>query len=451
MITARAAATRALLAVTARQQTLATAIDAERRALTDVRDRGLALELLAGALRWRAVLDRLIEDASGRALASIDPSALAVLRIAVYQLEYLERVPDHAVVSESVETARAVGAARAAGFVNAVLRQAIRRRGRSRLPPDPGAAGSRRQQLAYLETTLSHPGWLVERWLTRVGYEATRRWCEWNNTPPTVTLRPRRGTAEALLDTLQRAGVAAEPAPFVQDAIRIPPGALGSLDAACRGAVWVQDEGAQLVARAAGVRPGERVLDLCAAPGGKSIVLARDLELDGPARSLLVSADFRPGRIKLLASTLRHDRESPAIVRLDARQPLPFASVFDCVVVDAPCSGLGTLSRDPDLKWTRTASDLPALVAVERQILDRAAEAVRPGGRLVYATCSSEPEENGEVVEDFLRAHRDFTPARVAPSVPDALVDPEGRLATRPDVHGLDAFFAATLVRHGTA
>ncbi len=222
----------------------------------------------------------------------------------------------------------------------------------------------------------------------------------------------------------------------------------------------MQDEGAQLVARAAQARPGERVLDLCASPGGKSVVLAHDLDLENAGRasgtsgpsgtssgSVLVSADFRSARVALLARLLSAARIPALVVQLDARTALPFRDVFDCVLVDAPCSGLGTLCREPDLKWTRTADDLPLLSANAGRMLRSAAEAVRPGGRLVYATCSSEPEENGQVVDEFLSADPRFVERPVGSSVPLQLTDEQGRLATRPDRSDIDAFFAAVLVR----
>lgn len=447
MITARTAAVRALLAIGSQQATLSAAMDDARADLSDPRDRGLALEIVSGTLRWQQAIDRIITQASRRSTRQIDLTALVVLRTAIYQLRYLDRIPAHAVVSESVGATRVLGAGRATGFVNAVLRSVLRRGRTLNLPASPGGTGAREAQLAYLGVTLSHPLWLVERWLDRYGFDAATRICQWNNTSPAVTVRVAPGSSiDDVQAEIQRLGFTVDRAPFVDDALRLAPGVLGRLDPAVAACVRVQDEGAQLVARSAGVTPGERVLDICAAPGGKSIVLARDLDHSvSPGR--LVAADHRTTRVALLASTLRAQGVAAGLVRLDARQPLPFAETFDCVLVDVPCSGLGTLGRDPDLKWSRTAADLPGLAETELRILSNAADAVRPGGRLVYATCSSEPEENEAIVDAFLARDSRFTAGSVGSQVAPALTTVRGHLFTRPDLHNLGFYFAAVMVR----
>jgi 16S rRNA (cytosine967-C5)-methyltransferase len=229
----------------------------------------------------------------------------------------------------------------------------------------------------------------------------------------------------------------------------LPAGSLDRLSAVRRDLLAVQEEASQIVAHAVGARPRERVLDLCAAPGGKTAVMAADMGGEG----VLVASDFRAGRVALLESTLRRAQVDVALVALDATRPLPFGAVFDRVLVDAPCSGLGILRRDPDLKWSRRPEDLAALADAQGAMLTHAARAVRPGGRLIYATCSSEPEENDDVVARFLGAHAGFTLGRTdpGPSVDYAerLIDERGFLRTLPHLHGLDAFFAATLQRQG--
>jgi len=213
----------------------------------------------------------------------------------------------------------------------------------------------------------------------------------------------------------------------------------------------VQDEGSQLVARLAGAKPGERVLDVCAAPGGKTLILAEDMAVPAPApASFLVASDRRPARLRLLASTLRAAGLAVPVVGLDATRPLPFPAIFDRVLLDAPCSGLGTLRRDPDLKWSRTPQDLPTLAAAERRMLARTAEVVRPGGSLIYATCSSEPDENIDVVRGFLASDPRFDLVPLPSDAPE-LLTAEGCLTTTPADHGIDAFFAALLVRRQRA
>jgi 16S rRNA (cytosine967-C5)-methyltransferase len=209
----------------------------------------------------------------------------------------------------------------------------------------------------------------------------------------------------------------------------------------------VQDEASQLVPLAVAARPGERVLDLCASPGGKTTAMAVAMQDSG----LLVACDVRAARVALLRQTVTASGAAHVrLAHLDTDGDLPFAAVFDRVLVDAPCSGLGTLRRDPDIRWHRTGADLPALAAAQRQLLARAARVVVPGGRLVYATCSSEPDENDEVVDAFLRTHPAFARVDLRTSgdaVLHGLTDERGALCTLPFAHGLEAFFAAALVR----
>ena len=451
MATVRVLAARVLMAVESRRATLGAEVDRARRGLPDDRDRGLLLELTSGVCRWRAELDACLEACSQRPLDTIDPPLLATLRLAIYQLRHLDRIPAHAVVHESVEAARVLDAPRAAGFVNGILRTYLRTRGTIVLPSRPGPGATRRQQLGYLSVTLSHPRWLVARWLDRYGFEATEAWCQFNNTSPDLTVRARWPGADgaALIKTLEQSGVHASPGLYSADVVRLAPGVLGSVDQDLRRDLVVQDEGSVVVAHAAGARPGERVLDLCAAPGGKTMVLWADMNGEG----CLVASDARPARMQILRETL-HDASMPEhIALLDASRPLPFGpGTFDRVFVDVPCSGLGTLRRDPDVKWAVGLESLPQLAATQRRILAQAATVVRPGGTLVYATCSSEPEENDAVVDGFLAESDSFEPEAIdSTGVFRELIDERGRLHTTPPRHGLDAFFAARLVRRDRA
>ena len=452
--TVRTAAASILLRLDDRRTTLAAELDNARQDIADRRDRGLLVEITTGTLRWRQELDALIARASRRQISDIENRALAVLRLGAYQLRHLDRVPAHAVVHESVETVRALGAPRAAGFVNAVLRSLTRSAKNSGLPSRPPASASDAERVRYLSVTLSHPEWLVRRWLARYGFDAAERWCQFNNAPPEVTVRPLLGgEAATLIARLGEEGVDASSSAFVSDAVQLPPGSIGKLSREVLDTLLIQDQGAQLVARFAGARPGEKVLDVCAAPGGKTVVLASDLDLREVSHgSMLVCGDRRPGRVALLAATVRRAGLRAHVLALDALGPLPFGRTFDVVVADVPCSGLGTLRRDPDLKWSRTEADIERLAIDERQMLESAAAQVRAGGRLVYATCSSEPEENVEVVRAFLEGHPEFEIQRTGePGVPAGLTDTDGCLHTLPFRDGLDAYFAARLVRRATA
>jgi len=448
----RLAAARVLQRLEYGGTTLAAELHRARRDLDDPRDRALLLEVCSGTLRWRNALDAVIVHVTGRSIETLDPPVRAVLRVGAYQLLHLERTPAHAVVHESVDLVRALGVPRAAGFVNGSLRAIARDEGRAPLPERPAPGAGRTAQLAYLSVTLSHPQWLVARWLERYGFEATEAWCRFNNTPPAPTIRlESQDEARALIDRLSAEGVAASAARFVTTAVRLPPGALGRLPEPLRRILPVQDEGSQLVALAVGPQLGDRVLDVCAAPGGKTAILARLLGGTG----LLVAGDRRLKRLALLQATLAGAGLRLPLLALDARGALPFGPVFDRVLLDAPCSGLGTLSRDPDLKWSRTEADIEAYASAQDAMLDTAACVVRPGGRLVYATCSSEPDENEEVVRRFLARTSHFSQVPVSLPSPvahrDELIDATGCLATRPPVHGLDGFYATVLARSRSA
>ena len=428
MSPARMAAYWALRAVL-QGEDLPRALVRERDQLQDERDRALVTELTTGTLRWLAALDYLIVRTSGRPTRRLDPEVLAVLRLGAYQLLYLDRIPASAAVNESVTLAKRVGKASASGLVNAVLRRVADAANRPALPRDPGPDGSRAAQLSYLSVTGSHPAWLAQRWLDRVGF---------NNRAPALTLRANRlrTTVRDLSRRLAEHGVETAPTRWARDGLSVVTGTPLRTPLAGQGLFVVQDEASQLVAELVAARPGERVLDACAAPGGKTTALAAGLR----ERGLVVAAELRSPRVRLLQGIVR-----------DLRQP-PFQPVFDCVLVDAPCTGLGTVRRDPEIRWRRQEDDLSRLATLQRALVEGAAAVVRPGGRLVYATCSSEPEENEAVVRAFLDDHAEF--ALVHPDVVGPVRDElrtvttnEGWLATTPDEHGLELFFAATLRR----
>jgi 16S rRNA (cytosine967-C5)-methyltransferase len=446
MTPVRVAAVRAVMAAGSGHATLAAAIERERRAIPDERDRGLLVELAAGTLRWQAELDAILAASSSRPLDDVDPTVRAILRVATYQLRHLDRIPAHAAIDEAVESTRLLGSARAATFVNAVLRQVQRQsRAPSTLPAPPALTADRAAWVEYLAVTLSHPAWLVARWIDRFGATAAEAWCRFNNASPQIAVRPATGVSlDSLLADLKAHAPEAAASEQSPGAITLPPGALGRLPAELRARLAIQDEGSQLVAHLVDAKPGMPCLDVCAAPGGKTTVVWRDMEAQG----LLVAADRRPSRVRLLAATLEGASVPRRVVALDATRPLPFAAAFDRVLVDAPCSGLGTLRRDPDLKWTRHEADLPRLAAVQHTMLTSAADVVRPGGHLIYATCSSEPEENEDVVHQWLAGRTDFRLASPTETqVGGTFVGADGLFRTLPFRDGLDAFFAAVLVR----
>lgn len=451
---ARAAAHRVLRAVHTGRADLATAQARATRALRDPRDRALTAEITAGVLRWRARIDHLLAQVSSRALDRIDPVILDILRAGAYQILHLERVPDHAAVDDAVALTRGARLASAAGFVNAVLRKLARRPPLAALPARPtvrNGAGEpdRDQALAYLSITQSHPRWLVERWLDRYGFEAADRWTTFNNAPAPVTLRVNtiKTSVQDLTELLTARGIEVTAGRWSPRTLVVRRGNPLATELAGQGLFLVQDEASQLVAELVAAQPGQRVLDACAAPGGKTVGIAGNMS----NRGLIVAADMRPARVALLVRTLAASGcRNTRVVRLDARRALPFRAVFDHVLVDAPCSGLGTLRRDPDIRWRCKPGDLPALAATQAALLRAASAVVAPGGRLLYATCSSEPDENQLVVEQLLAGGAPFSPERPAGGALAALVDANGHFRTLPHRDALEAFFAVVLRRRGS-
>jgi 16S rRNA (cytosine967-C5)-methyltransferase len=404
---------------------------AQRLARPDVealppRDRAFLHELVLGTLRHRGWLDHAIAGSVDRALSRIDPAVLTILRLGANQILRL-RVPDRAAVSESVELAREVSP-RATGLVNAVLR----RLAREGAPPEPDAQAD---LVGWLTTVGSLPRWLAERWVARLGSGTARaRAAALLETPPVVfRVNPRTPDAEV---RLAREGIVAEPM-TVPGARRLREGSLAGL--AAEGIVYVQDQGSQMIAHLAAQRAGW-IFDACAAPGGKSTLLA---DLGADARVL--AADLSPPRAGTMAGLVaRWGATNVRTVVADGRRP-PLRGPVQAVLLDAPCSGLGTLGRHPDIRWRARAADLSGHARRQRELLEGVAPLLAAGGALVYATCSLEPEENEQVVEPFLEAHPEFAIA-TPPAWADALRD--GRfLRTRPETDGGDGFFAAALMR----
>jgi 16S rRNA (cytosine967-C5)-methyltransferase len=435
--------------VTSGRSDLPEALARARERLTDGRDQSLAAEIATGTLRWMGAIDAILEAFSRRSTSRFDPEVLDVLRLSVYQLQHLDRVPARAVLNDAVELVREVRKHSAGAFVNALLRRVDREREQLPLPSRP-ASDDRTAWLDYLSVTLSHPRWLIERWLDRAGVEATETWARFNDAPAPLTLRVNTlvSTRDGLTRRLSAYGVTVSPTRFSPDGLMVVDGNPLETPLHEEGAFFVQDEASQLVTLVADARPGERVLDACAAPGGKTVAMAAAMGNEG----LIVAGDLRSRRVALLEQTVaRSGARRVRVSRLDATA-LPFGPVFDLVLLDAPCSGLGTIRRDPEIRWRRTEADLPALAAAQRRMLERAAGAVRPGGRVVYATCSSEPEENESLVAAFLADRPDFeveVPVLGGgPAVTVAgLITPAGFFRTWPYAHGLDAFFAVIL-RH---
>ncbi len=411
---AREAAYEALRAVSTESADLPHALARARTRLPDERDRALAGEIVTGTLRWQGAFDHVIAELSRRPVTRLDPEVLDILRSAIFQLLHLDRVPASAVVSDAVNMTRKAGKKSAGPLVNALLRRVSRERDHLPLPERPDVADDRDAALNYLAITLSHPRWLAARWLDRYGFAATEAWLQFNNRPAPLTIRANRlrTSGPELVDSLSSHGVQVEPGRFAPDAWVVRTGNPLLTPLADTGRFVVQDEASQIVATLVAAKSGERVLDACASPGGKTTAIAAAMHDEG----LIVATDVRGRRVDLLARTVRlSGARSVKIVQADAAA-LPLTSSFDWVLLDVPCSGLGTIRRDPDVRWRRSEADLARLAGAQRQMLAETARVLRPGGRLVYSTCSSEPEENEGVVAAFLAegGFRPFHPRDLA-------------------------------------
>ena len=408
----------------------------ERRApRLDARDRRWTQELVYGMLRRRSIIDAHLDLRVRGGLARLDPDLIDLLRLGVDQLLYMGSVPAYAAIAQTVELAKQRHGLGASKLANAVLRRLERERDALSLPHvlDPVDALALRH---------SHPRWLVARWVARWGARETEHLLECNNSEPATVLRPFGIVREQLEATLESAGVRIEDAPLVADSIQLASSvSLVELGAFRKGLFFVQDPASTLVVRYADVPPGSVVADLCASPGGKALELSRDAHH-------VIAMDRSEARIDRLMTNLRR-LEAPTVIPVvgDARHPA--IGPVDAVLVDAPCSGTGTFRRHPDARWRLKVSDLAVTAAMQRSILSAAASVVRPGGLLIYSTCSLEPEENDAQVERFLAENPDWRlepPAdgAVPPSVLDA-----GRLRVLPHKHGVDGAFAARLKRVG--
>jgi 16S rRNA (cytosine967-C5)-methyltransferase len=402
-------------------------------------DRSLVTELVLGTLRRRAELDAWIERLSGKPLSYFDPEVIAILRLGIYQIRLLDRVPKAAAVNDAVEMTKGARKSSAAGLVNAVLRKC---------QPGKRGAGTVPEENAL---RLAVPDWLAERWAQRLGSGSALALARWSlQTPPTV-VRAFGGAARGeLRQELAAEGILSSPARYAAEALVIERGNVTRSKAWRERRCVIQEEASQLVGALVKPAPGQRVLDLCAAPGMKTLQMATDLK-----QGLLISCDNSRRRLRSMAGVAGGLLPSGVHwyrVQLDASLSLPFAMRFDRILLDAPCSGTGTIARNPEIKWRLRLEDLGRLSEAQLRMLTTALEALAPGGRLVYATCSLEPEENEEVVERVLATKAGFRRLGRSELVEeqaalDALFDQAGYFRTRPDLHGMDGFFAAVILR----
>jgi 16S rRNA (cytosine967-C5)-methyltransferase len=414
-------------------------------------DHALATELVMGVLRWRSRLDAEIATAASQPLSKLDLEILIALRLALYQFLWLDRIPQRAALHESVELVKRARKRSAAPFVNAVLRKLS--------ATQRNVAAPARDNTASPETlarTLAHPLWLVEHWTRQYGLSAARQICQYDQSIPTTAIRLRSPLAE---QQLIQEGIILNPGALLASARRVLNGEVRKTQAFRAGHAVIQDEASQLVAALVGhsvVGEGSRILDCCAAPGGKTLAIADH----NPAASV-TAVELHAHRARLLQKRLHsHPSESGRIqiVTADARH-LPLSRLFAHVLADVPCSGTGTLARNPEIKWRLTLDDLAELAQRQCAILRSALAQVAPGGRLIYSTCSLEKEENENVVERALSEDKSFRLLDCRTELvrlkdtahltwPDPATLTRGPyLRTIPGIHPGDGFFAAVLER----
>jgi 16S rRNA (cytosine967-C5)-methyltransferase len=446
---ARALAYSILLSVETEAAYASELLHSRLEANLDAREAALATELVMGTLRWQGLLDFLIERYAARKTAALDREVLVALRLGIYQLRYLTRMPARAAVSESVELVKRGRKKSAAALVNAALRRAAAEKDEAVskfVAAETGAAEA-------LAIAHSHPAWLVERWLRAFGKERTIALMETNNRTPEH--------ACAVFDVARRdetmrefgeAGIAFEPGRLLRGAIVVKRGNIAKTRAFRNGWIGAQDEASQMVPLLLGAKRGDSVLDLCAAPGGKTMALARMVGDEGR----VVAADFYPARLRVMCARLQMaGAANVSLVALDGTKTLPFAGRFDCILVDAPCSGTGTLARNPEIRWRLKAGDLADLHRRQVALVESALEHLGANGALLYSTCSLEAEENELVVREALAANPGarweavkIPQGVLADGVKETeLIGEDGAFRTFPPTHRTDGFFAALIRR----
>jgi 16S rRNA (cytosine967-C5)-methyltransferase len=418
-----------------------------RGALTDVHDRRLLTEIVYGTLRMRGRIDWIIARFYKGDPASMDGGVRNILRTALYQFFFTDRIPAFAIVDEAVKLVKATHPT-ASGLVNAILRNVMRKE--KEIPWPDIEIGPASHISSHISIVHSHPLWLVKRWIASFGLEETLDLCRANNEIPPLTVRVNRlkATREEVMQHLQQSGITVRKTEFSSDGVVLTHPAIPVRDTFSykEGQIQVQDEASQLVARLLTPGPGEKILDACAGAGVKASHLAEIMKNQGTVTAFDIS------RQKVKALRENADRLGIAIVEplvRDLREEPgeTFRGVFDGILLDVPCSGLGTLRRNPEIKWRITPEDLQRHAVVQKRLLACVAGCLRPGGRLVYSTCSVMPEENEAVITDFLSRHGDFRCIRPPALIPPSMVTGQGFFKTRPDRHGTDGFFGAVLER----
>ncbi|WP_283246400.1 16S rRNA (cytosine(967)-C(5))-methyltransferase RsmB [Paenibacillus sp. Marseille-Q4541] len=409
-------------------------------------DAGLATELVYGTIARRNTLDFFLESYVAKGLKKLTPWVRNLLRLSLYQILYLDRIPHHAAVSEAVNIAKRKGHQGISGMVNGVLRNMLRNLDQLQVPEDLPV-------VKRIALTHSHPEWLVKRWVAQYGEHTAEAMCRANNEAPPVSVRVNTTmtSRDKLMQEMEAAGHTVLPSKLSKDGIIVTSGGNMALTSWYKdGMLSVQDESSMLVAEAVGPEPGMTVLDCCAAPGGKTSHIGEKMQ----DRGSIIANDIHPHKVKLIQD--QADRLGLASIEtvchdaLDLSSHYPEAS-FDRILLDAPCSGFGVIRRKPDLRWTKTPEDVESISSLQSELLSRASKLLKPGGILVYSTCTTEQKENDLVVRNFLSAHPDYAVAGLADTMNEevkACVTEEGYgIQILPQKFDSDGFYIARLTR----
>jgi 16S rRNA (cytosine967-C5)-methyltransferase len=412
-----------------------------RTATLNNADRGLLTELVYGCVRRSRSLDALIDQLGKKKAHQQPPELRTILQIGLYQLRYQQRIPASAAVNTTVELAKENGFKGLTGVVNGMLRQYTRLAESTtellQLPQEPI------QRLGILH---SFPDWIIQMWVEQLGIEETEQLGQWLNQPPTIDLRinPRQTSIEEVEAAMTTAGVEVQRVPHLPQALRIigGAGAIGQLPGFDQGWWTVQDSSAQLVSHLLDPQIGDVVIDACAAPGGKTTHIAELMQDQGQ----IFACDKTASRLKKLKQNAqRLQLKSIQIYTGDSRSYPQFTNSANCVLLDAPCSGLGTLHRHPDIRWRSTPENITELATLQSELLEQAATWVKPGGTLVYATCTLHPQENEKVIQSFLMHHSCWQIEPPLNSPLAALATSEGWIKVWPHRYQMDGFFMVKL------
>ncbi len=406
------------------------------------KDRAFFVNLVQGVIRWKLRIDWIIQQFLDFSFKKLDPDVLNILRIAVYQIFFMDRVPDYAAVNEAVNQAKRKRKDYITATVNAVLRSIVRGKNRIRYPD------RKKDPVKFLSVFYSYPEWLVKKWIKELGEDETEKLLSAQNRLPHITLRVNRKkiSREELVNIFLEEGIKASFTKYSPDGIKIEKlqRPIDSLELYKEGFFFVQDEASQLCSYLLNPRQGEEILDICAGFGGKSFHIAELIE----GKGRIIALDISLKRLLILAKNLSRYGFEKVIFPVSADATClsnVFRCLFDRILIDAPCSGLGTILRHPDIKWTKSEEDIKKLSEIQKKMLDQASYLLKEGGRLLYVTCTISEEENEKAVEYFLERHPEMTLVDLKKEVPwlKDLIDEKGFFRSYPHIHDMDGFFCA--------